>query len=127
MREDQYNTTAAAVTPAPWSRWQDWANLVLGAWLFISPWALRSNGIYNTDAWWVGALIVLVAIWALAMPTSSVAEWSNILLGAGLFIAPWVLRYFFSAPTWNAWIVGVLVVIFAAWALSSAGGMARRR
>jgi len=22
------------------NRWQDWVNLLLGAWLFISPWAL---------------------------------------------------------------------------------------
>ena len=111
------NDTRTTVTSVRGARWQDWANLILGAWLFISPWLLRSSGIYNSDAWWVGALIVLVAIWALAMP-AAMAEWSNILLGAGLFIAPWVLNYRTIPASWNAWIVAVLVVIFAGSALA---------
>ena len=111
------NGTRVTVTSEPRVRWQDWANLLLGAWLFISPWILRSSGIYNRDAWWVGALIFLVAVWALAMPAAAVAEWSNILLGAGLFIAPWVLGYLTLTAAWNAWIVGALVFILAIWAL----------
>ena len=57
------NNVRTTVVPVRAARWQDWANLILGVWLFISPWILRSSGIYNQDAWWVGALIVLVAIW----------------------------------------------------------------
>jgi SPW repeat len=29
------------VRPARAGRWQDWANVVLAIWLFISPWVLR--------------------------------------------------------------------------------------
>ncbi len=100
----------------PARRWQDIVNLLLGAWLFISPWFLPNAGGYATDAYWVGALIVLVSIWALAMPHTALAEWSNILLGAGLFIAPWVLGAAYE-PDWNAYLVGALVLILAATAL----------
>jgi len=46
-------------------------------------------------------------------------EWVNAILGAWLFIAPWVLGFTgTSAAAWSAWIVGALVVIFALWSLS---------
>jgi SPW repeat-containing protein len=45
--------------------WQEWGNLVLGAWIFIAPWALQfATGPYPAAAWdhWiVGALIVIVS------------------------------------------------------------------
>jgi uncharacterized integral membrane protein len=44
---------------------QEWINLVLGAWIFIAPWALGfASGNYATAAWdhWiVGALIFIAA------------------------------------------------------------------
>ncbi len=120
-------TSDTSDIPRHQPRWQDWLNLLLGAWLFVSPWVLRSSGIYNTDAWWVGALIFLVAIWALAMPASSIAEWSNALLGAGLFIAPWVLGYLTLPAAWNAWIVGALVFILAVSALAGTRRAGARR
>jgi len=45
-------------------RGQEWANLVLGLWIFIAPWVLAFAGENSTPAWdhWiVGALIVLVS------------------------------------------------------------------
>lgn len=99
-------------------KWEDWVNLILGIWLIISPYALGFTGVARTDALWVGVLIVLVAIWALAMPDSRAAEWSDLLLGIGLFIAPWVLGYAGGgSAAWNAWIVGALVAIFSGVAL----------
>ena len=100
----------------PHRRWQDWVNLLLGAWLFVSPWFLPDQGGYATNAYWVGALIFLVSVWALAMPAMAAAEWSNILLGAGLIIAPFVLGAAYE-PDWNAYLVGALVLILAATAL----------
>ena len=111
--------TTRTTAPAPWTRWQDWVNLLLGVWLIVAPWVLRSTGTANSNAWWVGVLIALVSIWALGMPRMAAAEWCNIALGIGLFIAPWVLHYVFGGTSWNAWIVGAVVVILAAWALSS--------
>jgi SPW repeat len=52
-----------------WTRWQSWLNLVVGVWLFISPWVLRytdvSDGAIN--AWVFGVVTVLVALWALSV------------------------------------------------------------
>ena len=126
MSNESNRVTVTSDTPDT-PRWQDWLNLLLGAWLFVSPWVLRSSGIYNTDAWWVGALIFLVAIWALAMPASTIAEWSNALLGAGLFVAPWVLGYLTLSAAWNAWIVGALVFILAVSALAGTRQAGARR
>lgn len=106
-------------------RWQDWASLVAGVWLLVSPWALGlSSG--STARWTtlgVGAGVALVAIWALALPAAAVAEWSAAALGVGLFAAPWTLS--FTADTsaaWNAWILGAAVVLLAVWSLLAMTG-----
>ena len=50
--------------------WQEWATLVIGAWLIASPWVLGfANGPYGTaewDHWCTGALIVLFSVIALS-------------------------------------------------------------
>ena len=49
-----------------WTRWQSWLNVIVGIWMFISPWVLRytdvSDGALN--AWIFGVVTVLVAVWA---------------------------------------------------------------
>jgi len=70
-----------------WTRWQDWVSLVLGVLLFISPWvfgtATNTPGSWN--AWIVGVLGVILALWALAMVgTSVIAEWISLVLGVTL-------------------------------------------
>jgi hypothetical protein len=80
---------------------------------------LRTDAASSWNAWILGVLIVVVALWALAAPGSQVAEWVNVVLGAWVFIAPWVLGFAgLAAAAWDAWIVGILVVIFAGWALA---------
>jgi hypothetical protein len=43
--------------------WEEWINLLLGAWLFASPWVLKfsDNPTISWNAWIVGALIFLIA------------------------------------------------------------------
>lgn len=44
--------------------WQEWVNLVLGAWIFCAPWALGFVGAphgANWNHWIVGALIFLIS------------------------------------------------------------------
>lgn len=99
-----------------WSRWQDWTNLALGTWLFISPWLfMYSARPAAANAWIVGAGVVAVAAWALARPSSRGAEGTNIALGAWTFLAPWLMGFMADAPdaAWNAWIVGGAVVVFS--------------
>lgn len=106
-----------------WKRWQDWTNLVLGAWLFVAPFAVSGYTPNDTAAAWVvGALIVATSIWALGSPKSQVAEWANAIFGSWTFLAPWLLDFSSStAHAWNAWIVGALVAILSLWVLSDQG------
>ncbi|MHB1416320.1 MAG: SPW repeat protein [Chloroflexota bacterium] len=104
-----------------WTRWQDWVNLIAGAWLFVSPWVLVTtfDAASSWNAWAVGAAVFLVALWALYYPGSRIAEWINAALGAWLFISPWVLGFVVVATSqaWNAWITGFVVFWVALWAL----------
>ncbi|MCA1598593.1 MAG: SPW repeat protein, partial [Chloroflexi bacterium] len=100
--------TTLRTWPEMRSRWVDWANLILGVWLFISPWVLGTiynrtrgagNTYYNTSAaspgdfWWTGGAIVLVALWALGAPWARWTEWINMALAVWLFVSPWVLGF----------------------------------
>ena len=107
------------------SRQVSWLNIVLGVWLFISPWVLDfvSAGDASRNAWIVGAAIAVIAVIVAAMGVPYVA-WANVVLGAWLFISPWALTYTnLDGASWNAWIVGVLVVMVALISASAAGGV----
>nr|HET6901364.1 SPW repeat protein [Ktedonobacteraceae bacterium] len=106
---------------APWTRWQDWCNLVLGVILFIAPWFTVSWSHMNSswDAWILGVVIVLVSLWALATPGTIVPKVINLILGIWVFISPWILGFAYMAGiAWSAWIIGALVIILSAWALT---------
>jgi hypothetical protein len=69
------------------------------------------------NAWVLGIVIALLAIWAIAM-FAQWQDWLTGICGVWLVIAPWVLG--FSAMVlarWDHVIVGVLVVVLAAWEL----------
>lgn len=102
----------------PWTRWQDWVALVAGAYALLSPlWTSTS-----TEAMWslmvLGALIALVSLAALARPGMDAMEYGQAVLGALLFLAPFVFAYTaLSAAAWTSWIAGVLTVVVALAAL----------
>ncbi len=120
-------------------RWQDWANLVLAVWLFISPWVLgfaagataagsgapatgAGGAIYPAawNAWVFGVITAIVTLWAMAQ-SASWQEWISVLIGIWLFVAPWVLRFSgMQAAAWDHWIVGALIFIVSLSALSYA-------
>lgn len=95
-------------------RWQDWVNLVLGAWLFFSPWILQyatgGPGAWNSYVFGIG--IVVFAAIALFAPQKW-EEWVNFALGVWLIISPWVLEFRSDVATWNVVILGILVGIFS--------------
>ena len=112
-------------------RWRDWVMLVLGAWLFLSPWILGFAGGVPVgaeqaiagpaaaawNAWVVGVVIAALAIWAIVM-FAEWQDWLNGILGVWLVIAPWALGFSsLAAASWNHVIVGLLVVACAAWEL----------
>jgi len=101
------------------NRWQDWLNMLLGAWLFASPWLLKYAADLPRAAWsaWIsGAAIVLFAAIALYIP-KVVEEIANALLGIWVAVSPWVIGFAASRDvTTNTLLVGVLVALLAIWA-----------
>ena len=110
----------------PREHWQDWLNAALAIWLFVSPWVLNFGGVVNggaatataaiamTAAWnaWVLGVIVFVLAIMAARQLGSGPEWLNVLLGAWIFIAPWVLGFVgFPAAAWDHWILGAVIAI----------------
>ncbi|HJV80044.1 SPW repeat protein [Noviherbaspirillum sp.] len=101
-------------------RWQDWINLLLGAWLFASPWALKYASTLPKAAWnayILGAAIVIFAAVAVSVPKAW-EEAINIILGAWVAISPWVLRFAAEKNVaMNAALVGCAVLLLAIWAM----------
>jgi hypothetical protein len=68
-------------------------SLILGVWLFVSPWVyggFESSGALNS--WIVGALIVMLA--AIRFGNAPVPlRLVSALLGVWVFVSPWVFRY----------------------------------
>jgi len=127
---------AAAVRSGPW---QDWCNLALAVWLFISPWAVNFGGnpaewggatpgpvnavaaAASWNAWIVGVALFLLAASALSR-LELWQEWACLALGAWLFVAPWVLGFtVLSAAAWDHRVVGALVALLSICDLSSVG------
>ena len=103
-------------------RWQDWLNLAIGAWLFVSPWAIGFAGSETAAAWnaWImGVAIIAFSAIAVSMPRAW-EEAINILLGVWMVVSSWVLGVAVKAIETNAVIVGLLVILFAAWAMALA-------
>lgn len=101
--------------------WQDPANLVLGLWMVVSPWALAYQA--ETNAVWsaviAGALVAALALFEL-FQVKAWEEWGNMALGIWMVIAPWVLGFATSAGAmWNTVIVGLAVAALALWALAT--------
>lgn len=101
-------------------RWQDWVNLVLGLWLFTSPWILGYAGASESAAWNAYALGVVIALFAAVAVYTPMAweELVNMAFGIWMIVSPWVLGFASHlTATYNAVIVGALVTAFAVWAM----------
>jgi len=102
------------------ARWQNVANFVLGAWLFISPWVLGFSdaGKVATNAWIFGIIIALLALTAI-FAYQRWEEWLTAAIGVWVFISPWVLGAVSNARIlWSSLVVGALLVILALWSSS---------
>lgn len=109
-------------TPArPWTRWQDWAEVVLGVVAVLSPLWLDTN---DTVLWTLivlGALIALDGLLSLAIPGAVYGEAIQVVLGVLLFISPWGMGFTdLDGAMWTAFIIGALTVIAGAAALPAA-------
>jgi len=109
------------MTANAWTRWQDWAALVIGVLAALSPIVVATD----TAALWtlvvLGVVLALTGLWSLARPGSVASEYGHGVLGVLLFIAPWVMGYSdLDGAAWTSWVAGVLAVIVAASALPAA-------
>ena len=105
-----------------WRRWQDYATIVLGALLFVSPVVFGDTGqsVAAATAYVLGVLLVVAGIIAEAMNRRNGFEIVPAVLGVVAFVSPWVFG--FTAVTgvaWVAWIVGALAIINAGYLLLS--------
>lgn len=102
-------------------RWQDQVILLLGLWLFISPWVLgyAADSPQAINAYVVGIVMAVLAAFDL-YKTYLWAVVINLLLGAWVAISPWVPALADrSAMMTNSVIVGIAVVVLALWELRS--------
>ncbi|MGV7208456.1 SPW repeat protein [Oxalobacteraceae bacterium A2-2] len=116
MANDMLDKQQAHAAPL---RWQDQLILLLGVWLFITPWVL-AYPIPSPEAWnafIAGAAIVILAgfdlyktyFWAVVL---------NLLLGLWVAVSPWVLQVQDERNLlWNELGVGLAVMALALWEL----------
>lgn len=99
-------------------RWQDWIILIGGIWLFISPWLLSfGDANYSWDAFIMGILLIIFSLFALGNKRIW-EEWVTLIIGAWIFISPWVLGFAGRGNEWNFFIVGAVIFILSIWDLS---------
>jgi hypothetical protein len=93
----------------------DVANLILGAFLFLSPWIFGFGaGAASQNAYIAGIVIAVLAIAALAA-FAVWEEWLNLIVGLWTLIAPWVLGFHNAKTAMTVHVVvGILVAVLAA-------------
>jgi hypothetical protein len=98
-------------------------DLIAGLWLVISPFVLGFAAT-RFEFW---STVVSGAVVAVLSASRSLGDgyryswpsWVNLLVGAWLIIAPFVLGFAVTAATWNSIILGILVMGLSGWSLAS--------
>lgn len=104
-----------------WERWQDWAALVIGVLVALSPLVVATDLAATGTMVVLGVVLAATSLWSLAAPGSVASEWVHGVLGVLLFLAPWVMGYSaLLAASWTSWVAGALAVGLAASALPAA-------
>lgn len=99
---------------------QDWLNLLLGVWLFLSPifGFGEASQAASLNAGLFGMFIATLALFALFRPRPW-QEWTNLAFGVWLVLAPTALNFSeMTQATWNHVLVGASVSILASWAVA---------
>lgn len=104
--------SAAAMVWGVTLPWNLLVSAGLGIWLMLAPAALGSVGTAAHSDHLVGALITTVAVIALA-DVGRAVRFVNLLFGAWIIAAPWILGGASSGAKWNDLTVGVLVILLS--------------
>jgi SPW repeat len=88
-------------------------NLVLGVFLFVSPWLFAYAGsVGRLDAWLTSSVLVLVSIAAL-VAFAEWEEWISLALGLWMIVSSWLLGFAHTRAMHIGIGVGCVVVYFA--------------
>jgi hypothetical protein len=94
-------------------------DILAGIWLIISPFFLAyANAPRATSNDVILGIIIasLAAVRFFGAYEQAWLSWINVLLGIWVLISPWALGYqTVPAPLWNNVILGIIVIILAAW------------
>ena len=102
-------------------RWQDQVMVLVGVWLFISPWvyAYPAGSAPAINAYIAGAIIALLAAFDL-YKTYVWAVLLNIVVGAWVAVSPWLVGTVRDpAMTWSLLIAGIATIVLGLWELRS--------
>lgn len=99
-----------------------WLVVVLGAWEVLSPFILGTS--HSAGALWeaiiLGIALIILAGWAALsnqVSTVKALSWINVVLGAWLILAPFIVGYAsVTAAMVNDIIIGVLALLLSLWA-----------
>jgi uncharacterized membrane protein YfhO len=109
--------TCKEVTMQKWRNeaYFDVATLVLGIWLFLTPWMFGfATGAAGWNAWILGIAIAVVALAALSA-FAEWEEWVNLILGLWVLVSAWLLGFQANATAMHTHvIVGIIVAVLAA-------------
>jgi hypothetical protein len=97
------------------ARYCDVANLILGAFLFVSPWIFGFGGTHAAiNANIAGIVMGVLAIAALAA-FAVWEEWLNLIVGLWTLVSPWVVGFHAETKAMAvSVIVGIAVAVLAA-------------
>ncbi|HLK83827.1 MAG TPA: SPW repeat protein [Xanthobacteraceae bacterium] len=94
----------------------DVVNVVLGAFLFLTPWfyGYVSEPAASWNAWLSGIAVAGLAIAALAA-FAVWEEWLNLVVGVWVAVSPWLVGFFANSTAMHLHlVVGVIVAVVAA-------------
>ena len=95
-------------------------NMILGAWLIVSPYLLNYT---SSAARWTqitfGAFVLILAAIRFIAPRFEWASWFVGLCGLWLIVAPFLLQYQMSVAYWNEVISGIVIATLAFWNLDT--------
>lgn len=92
--------------------WNLVVSTALGVWLMFAPSVFGSEGAAADSDHLVGALIVTFAVIAIGEVVRA-ARFINILFGAWLIAAPWLLTGFTSSAGWNGVVMGAALIVLS--------------
>lgn len=113
-RTPHYGAPLSRVAPSQcWGVTVPWTlavSAVLGVWLLAAPAVLGAHGPAADSDHLVGAVVLTVVATALAEVTRA-ARYLNVLCGAWLILAPWLLTGDSAAARWNDVAVGLALIL----------------